>query len=64
MSRLHAGGIHRRYILTPLRFRAVRDLLVAADRIRDQWADSDDAVKRRLWIDLHTKADAVRETLG
>jgi hypothetical protein len=63
MRRLHAGGIRRRYLLTRRRFRAARDLLVAADRMRDRWAEGDDSVKGQLWTDLHTKADELRETL-
>jgi hypothetical protein len=61
MTRLHAGGIRRCYLLTRRRFRAVRGLLVAADRMRDRWAEGDDAVKQTLWRDLHTKADDLRE---
>jgi hypothetical protein len=43
--------------------RAARDLLTAADRLRDRWAEGDDAVKQQLWRDLHTKADELREVL-
>jgi hypothetical protein len=62
--RLHAGGIRRRLFLTTARFRASRDLLVAADRMRDRWAEGDDASKQHLWRDLHTKADEFRETMA
>ncbi len=64
MNRVHAGGIRRKYLLTTHRFRAARDLLVAADRMRDQWAEGDDTVKQQLWRDLHTKADELREVLS
>lgn len=56
-ARLLGAGIRRR-------FGAVRGLLVAADRIRDRWADGDAAVKRQLWADLHTRADELREALS
>lgn len=42
---------------------AARDLLGAADRMRDRWAEGDDEVKRQLWTDLHTKADAFHAAL-
>ena len=29
--------------------------------MRDRWAEGDDAVKKQLWVDLHTKADELRE---
>jgi hypothetical protein len=61
---LHAGGIRRRFLLTTARFRASRGLLVAADRMRDHWAESDAASKQRLWQELHTKADEYRETMA
>lgn len=62
--RVQAGGIRRRYLLTRRRWRAVRDLLVAADRLRDRWAEGDQAVKQQLWQALHTRADELREVLG
>jgi hypothetical protein len=62
-ARLHAGGIRRRYWLTTRRFRAARDLLVAADRMRDHWAEADGEVRTRLWRDLQTRADEFRETM-
>jgi hypothetical protein len=61
---MHAGGIRRRLLLTTRRFRATRDLLVAADRMRDNWADGDDAVRRDIWRSLHTKADDLRDALA
>lgn len=33
------------------------DLVVAADRLRDDWAESDAAVRRRLWKALHAASD-------
>ena len=62
--RLHAGGIHRKLLFTTRRFRATRDLLVAADRMRDRWAEGDDRVKAELWTALHTRADDLREVLS
>jgi hypothetical protein len=61
---VHAGGIRRRYLLGRRRFAAVRELLVAADRMRDRWAEGDDAVRQRLWRELHTRADELREALS
>ena len=60
---LHAGGIHRHYILTRRRFRAARDLMVAADRMRDRWSEADDSAKNDLWRELHARADELREAL-
>ena len=62
--RLHAGGIRRRFLLTTRRFRAARDLMLAADRMRDRWADGDEQVRTALWQQLHTKADALRDALA
>jgi hypothetical protein len=42
---------------------ALRDLTVAADRMRDDWAESDDAGKRRLWSNLHTAAESVYDVV-
>jgi hypothetical protein len=42
---------------------AVRDLILAADRLRDRWAEGDKAVKQQLWRTLHTAADNAREAL-
>jgi hypothetical protein len=64
MARVHSGGIRRKFVLTRRRFRAARDLMVAADRMRDRWAEADDAVKRDLWRNLHARADDLREALG
>jgi hypothetical protein len=60
----HAGGIRRRFIFTTRRFRATRDLLVAADRMRDRWAEGDEATRTDLWRNLHTSADVLRDALG
>ncbi|MFY1588979.1 hypothetical protein ACN267_31315 [Micromonospora sp. WMMD734] len=62
--KLHAGGIHRRLVLTTRRFRAIRDLLVAADRMRDRWAEGDEAVRRELWTNLHKRADDLRDSMA
>jgi hypothetical protein len=60
---LHAGGIRRKFIFTRKRFRAARDLLVAADRMRDRWAEADDSGRNHLWRQLHGKADEFRATV-
>ncbi|HEY5989210.1 MAG TPA: hypothetical protein VIV12_22945 [Streptosporangiaceae bacterium] len=60
----HVGGIRRRFVLTTRRFRAARDLMVAADRMRDRWAEGDEQVKQQLWRDLHTRADEFRGTMA
>jgi hypothetical protein len=62
-AKRHAGGIRRHWWLTPRRFRAVRDLLTATDRMRDRWAEGDGPVKQELWITLHTRADQLREAM-
>jgi hypothetical protein len=36
----------------------LRDVVLAADRMRDRWAEGDEAVKRELWTNLHTAAEA------
>lgn len=36
-------------------------LVVAADRMRDRWAEADDAVRRELWQGLHTAAQLAGE---
>ncbi|MFI6819734.1 hypothetical protein ACIBJE_02130 [Micromonospora sp. NPDC050187] len=61
---LHAGGIRRRLILTTRRFRAARDLLVAADGMRDRWAEADDAARGELWTNLHQRADDLRDSMA
>lgn len=38
--------------------RLLTDVVVAADRMRDDWAEADDAVKKSLWTKLHTAAEA------
>jgi hypothetical protein len=38
--------------------RLLTDVVVAADRMRDHWAEGDDAVKKSLWTKLHTAAEA------
>lgn len=40
---------------------AVVDLVVAANRMRDDWAESDSDVKSFLWFNLHTAADVAAE---
>ena len=37
------------------------DVVVAAGRMADGWAEGDDAVKRRLWTDLHAAAGAAED---
>ncbi len=41
----------------------LRDVVVAADRMRDDWAESDKAVRRRLWANLHTAVEAAYEAV-
>lgn len=36
----------------------LRDLVIAADRMADRWAESDKAVRNQLWRDLHRAATA------
>lgn len=36
-------------------------LVIAANRMRDDWAEGDDDVKRTLWRNLHTAAEAAHE---
>lgn len=44
------------------RLRALlRDVVVAADRMRDNWAEGDDAVRVDLWRNLHAAAEAAGE---
>jgi hypothetical protein len=62
--KLQAAGIRRRYLLTTRRFRAARDLLVAADRMRDRWAEAGPGLRDQLWGDLHNAADEFRETMA
>lgn len=62
--RMHAGGIYRKFIFTRRRWRATRDLLVAADQMRDRWVDGNAAVDAELWRKLHTRADDLREVLS
>ncbi len=35
----------------------------AAGRMRDDWAESDEAVRKRLWQDLHAIEDDARSVL-
>jgi hypothetical protein len=58
---LHAGGIYRPLFLTRRRFRAARDLMVAADRMRDRWSEADRSAQNDLWRELHGAADEMRE---
>lgn len=39
----------------------LRDVVVHADRLRDGWAEGDEAVRKRLWANLHTAAEAAYE---
>ncbi len=39
----------------------LRDVVIAADRMRDDWGEGDDAVKKRLWSNLHTAAEAAHD---
>lgn len=36
-------------------------VVVAAGRMRDDWAESDEAVRKSLWTALHTAADAAEQ---
>ena len=38
--------------------RLLTDAVVAAGRMTDRWAESDDAVRLTLWRNLHTAAEA------
>lgn len=38
-------------------------LVYAAGRMSDGWAEGDDAVRKTLWRNLHASADVLRETL-
>jgi hypothetical protein len=40
---------------------AVRDLVIAVDRLGDNWAEADDAVRRSLWQAMHTANQRVAE---
>lgn len=45
--------------LTERRLRVLlRNVVIAADRMRDHWAEGDDAVKKSLWVNLHTAAES------
>lgn len=43
--------------------RAAHNLVHAADRMRDNWAETDEVGKRDLWRDLHTRSDELSEVL-
>lgn len=43
---------------------AVRDLVVAVDRMIDGWADADDAVRRQLWQQMAAATAVAAEVLG
>lgn len=43
--------------------RAALDLASAADRMRDDWAESSPARQRELWSDLHAASDALRNVI-
>jgi hypothetical protein len=36
-------------------------VVVAAGRMRDAWAEADDAVRQRLWRELHAAATAAED---
>lgn len=40
---------------------ALTRLIVAADQMRDNWAESDEAVKAQLWRDLHEASERCAE---
>lgn len=62
MRSLQAGGVRRKYVLTTRRWRAARDLMLAADRMRDRWAEADKESRDALWRRLHEAADEFRDT--
>jgi hypothetical protein len=39
----------------------LRDVVAAANRMRDGWAEGDDAYKNQLWRNLHAAADAASD---
>jgi len=41
--------------------RLLTDVVVAAGRMTDRWAESDDAVRLTLWRNLHTAAEAAHD---
>lgn len=43
--------------------RAALDLARAADRMRDDWAESSPGRQRELWSALHAASDALRDTI-
>lgn len=51
----YAEGARRQHEITHEEHLAtlLRDVVVAADRMRDNWAEADEAVRQKLWRDLH-----------
>lgn len=39
-------------------------LVVAVDRMRDPWAESDKATQNALWTQVHVTSEIVAETFG
>ena len=39
----------------------LRDVVVAADRMRDNWSESDQPSKQLLWVDLHSAASSAED---
>lgn len=39
----------------------LREVVFAANRMRDNYSEGDEKVKARLWTTLHTKADEARD---
>lgn len=58
------GSMRRRWFMTWRQFTAARALVFAADRMRDHWADGDQAAKRDLWRAVHDAADELAEALS
>lgn len=49
---------------TPAALRELlRNVVVAADRMRDQWAEGDEGVRQQLWRNLHEAAGAAEEVV-
>ena len=39
----------------------LRNVVVAADRMRDNWSESDRPGKQLLWVDLHSAASSAED---
>lgn len=39
----------------------LRDVVVAADRMRDDWAEADEGVRKQLWTDLHAASERAQD---